>query len=457
LDTGADTYPWPLLCCPRCAGSLAPPPSLACTSCGKGYPLVDGVPWLLPEPDAALGEWRVRVRAFTAELETQAAKYRAALAGGVSRSATRNRLKLLAAACSDHARRLRALLAPLGAEPSGAAVETYRALHAAPRAGQGLAAYYTNLHRDWCWGEAENEVALRAVSAALGEEGPGRTLVLGSGAGRLAYDLRVRRGAQPLVAADVNPLMTLVARRVLAGECVELYEFPVAPRDLQSHALLRRLHAPAPAPEGLYPVLADVSQGPFAAEAFDTVVTPWLIDIVDEDFATIAAHVNRWLRPGGRWVNSGSLFFEHAEAARCYSTEEVREIVEAGGFEFTHFVEETTPYLCSPASRHGRLETVVTFSAVRTAASAAPPRHEPVQAWLRSDDTPVPLLPEFGSRALAMRIHAYVASLVDGRRTLREIADVLVRERLMTADEAGPAVRSFLQRLYDEAQLPWRP
>ena len=56
-----------------------------------------------------------------------------------------------------------------------------------------------------------------------------------------------------------------------------------------------------------------------------------------------------------------------------------------------------------------------------------------------------------------MRIHAYVASLVDGRRTLREIADVLVRERLMTADEAGPAVRSFLQRLYDEAQLPWRP
>jgi hypothetical protein len=46
---------------------------------------------------------------------------------------------------------------------------------------------------------------------------------------------------------------------------------------------------------------------------------------------------------------------------------------------------------------------------------------------------------------------------VDGQRSLRDIADVLVRERLMTADEAEPAVRSFLERLHDETRSPVRP
>ena len=77
--------------------------------------------------------------------------------------------------------------------------------------------------------------------------------------------------------------------------------------------------------------------------------------------------------------------------------------------------------------------------------------------WLEHDDLPVPRLAQVDSNVLSMRVHAFVASLVDGRRTLREIAAVLVSERLMTADEAQPAVRAFLQRLFADAQAPWRP
>jgi hypothetical protein len=47
---------------------------------------------------------------------------------------------------------------------------------------------------------------------------------------------------------------------------------------------------------------------------------------------------------------------------------------------------------------------------------------------------------------------SYVASLVDGRRSIREVARILVERRLMTAEEAEPAVREFLSRLYDEAR-----
>ncbi len=397
------------------------------------------------------------MRALTTGLEAQAARYRAALTADVTLSATRNRLKLLSSACSDHARRLSSLMAPLDVAASAAVPETYRALGTPLPPGQGLTSYYANLHRDWCWGSTENEAAYAAVDRALGAANPGRTLVLGCGAGRLAYDLHVGRSPVATIAADLNPLMMIVARRMFAGEHVELYEFPLAPRDLGCHAVLRDLHAPAPAPPGLWPIVADASRAPFAQGAFDTVVTPWLIDILDEDFAAFAARLNQWLRPGGRWVNSGSLFFQHGDPARCYSTDELPALLEAAGFADVELREEGVPYLASPASRHGRMERLVTFSAVMKSRVEPPPPHRNAPEWLQREDVPVPLLPQVESEVLAMRVHSFVASLVDGRRTLRDIADVLVRERLMPADESLPVVRAFLERLFAEAQAPWRP
>jgi uncharacterized protein YbaR (Trm112 family) len=446
------SLPLELLCCPRCRGPLAYGDALSCSNCSVEYPAVGGMPWLFAEPAAALGEWRARVHGFLAGLDAQANRYRAALDGRTTRASTRNRLKLLSAACTDHARRVRALLSPCGMIAEAAAPELYRALGMTLPSGQGLTSYYANLHRDWCWGDPENEAAFAILDAALGAAAPGRTLLLGAGAGRLAYDLLVRRRPDPLVAVDVNPLLLCAAQRLFAGERVELYEFPVAPRDIDSHAILRRLQAPAAAPPGWHFVFADASRGPFAPGAFDTVVTPWLIDVIDEDLATFAARVNGWLRPGGRWVNTGSLSFAADDPASRYALEEVVEIVAGAGFDGIEPSEAAIPYLCSPASRHGRLETVVTFTARKCAEVPLPgaPRRAP--DWLEHADRPVPLLPELQARQLELRVLAYVASLVDGRRSIRDVARVLVEQRLMAADEAEPTVRAFFARLHEEAR-----
>ena len=126
------------------------------------------MPWLLPEPALALAEWRGRLHALTTHLKRQAAQYRAALRPDVTRAATRNRLKLLAMACSDHARRLQALLAPLETEAEPAAAATYAALAPVVATAQGLASYYANVHRDWNWGDDENRASCEAVRRALG-------------------------------------------------------------------------------------------------------------------------------------------------------------------------------------------------------------------------------------------------------------------------------------------------
>ena len=222
-------------------------------------------------------------------------------------------------------------------------------------------------------------------------------------------------------------------QQLFAGERLELYEFPLAPRGIDSHAILRTLQAPQPVPDGCHLVFADASRAPFAAGAFDTVITPWLIDVLDEDFATFAMRVNGWLRPGGRWINTGSLAFASDDPARRYALEEVVAIAAAAGFGGIEPREETVPYLCSPASRHGRLETVVTFAGTKleSAADPGPPRRVP--GWLQRTDVPVPLLPDLQGRQLELRVLSYVASLVDEAPALGAIEGLENARRLLVA------------------------
>src|SRR6185436_17731115 len=147
------------------------------------------------EPNAALREWRSRLHFSLQKLERERQTVAAALTSASPRPATRARLEALERATRDHGERLRALLAPLELEHESASYETYLALRTRPPSDQGLTTYYANVHRDWCWGDAENEASFDALAAALGDAPPGRVLVLGAGAGRLAYDLHMRTAA----------------------------------------------------------------------------------------------------------------------------------------------------------------------------------------------------------------------------------------------------------------------
>ena len=447
-----------LLRCPRCADA---PLELerdawVCQSCATAFPLLDGMPWLFAEPQVTLGEWRERLHRLLLELQNDAAQVRAELGSGQQRSLTRSRLKLLSGAYDDHARRLQALLAPLDFGSKQAQLTTHLALRTRLPAGQDLTSYYVNLHRDWVWGAAENEASFELLMELASGHEPGRTLVLGTGASRLAYDFHLRAGPSLTVGVDINPLLLLAARRIVNGSPVSLYEFPLAPRRLDDHAILRQLVAEKPVDERFHLLFADALRAPFARESFDTVITPWFIDIIAADLAELAPRINRLLRAGGRWLNFGSLSFGHREAALCYTREETLEILREQGFECAVEREAELPYMRSPASRHARLETVVAFTAVKREAAAQPPEHRALPEWLLDEARPVPLLPQFEMTAVATRIYAFVMSLIDGRRSARDIAQVLVAQKLMTAEEAGPAVRAFLTRMHEDARASRR-
>ena len=336
-----------LLRCPRCLrGDLSlQRAGWICGDCSAGFPVLGELPWLFAEPQSMLAQWRARLQFLMLSLEREARTLRAEMAADNLSDLTKQRLEMLAGAHTDHVRRLAQLLTPLGVAAAATGYETHLALRTRLPSDQGLTNYYVNLHRDWVWGAAENEASLALVrSIASGYVQWGRTLVLGAGSGRLAYDIHMQCAPELTIAADFNPLLLFVARNLTRGEKLELYEFPIAPRRLADHAVLRILAAPEPVRAGFHIVAADALRAPFAPGSFDIVLTPWLVDILTEDFVRFAAQVNSLLRSGGCWVNFGSLAFAQGTRTQRLSFEETLEAVRQAGF-------------CEPATEEGVFRT----------------------------------------------------------------------------------------------------
>jgi len=434
-----------LLACPRCDNPLT---DFRCVACQVDFPVQGGVPWLFAEPGAAMSEWHNRWQLALANLEQERKRVTAALKKHSDTQAS-VRLELLQHGYAEQKKCLAKLLEPL-ARHAPADLETYLALKTRPPTQQGLFTYAANLHRDWCWGEAENQSALVAVSSLLKETRPEKILVLGAGAGRLAYDLHQSLENAITVALDFNPLLVYAATHIVKGETVIMWEFPLAPRRAEDVALERSLSAPKPVRDGFYYILADALRAPFKAAQFDVVITPWFVDIVEESPAKLIPRINRLLDVGGIWINYGSLAFNQSDPADRLSLQEFITLSSTCGFTNIVSSEATVPYMNCPNSRHGRIEEVVTIKAVKQSDVPQSRRHEALPDWIVGGKQPVPLTQSFQSQASVTRIHAFIMSLIDGKRTIKDMADVLEQQKLMQKQEAISAIRGFLITMFEE-------
>jgi len=443
-----------LLACPRCDKTPldSSDDALHCKACKVDFPMLEGMPWMFAEPQAALGEWRGRLQFSLQQLSHEISGLEKELQAGNLSALAKRRVERYKKAVESHRRSLQKLLQPIEMQSLQGNYESYLALRTRMPTDQGLNTYYPNIHRDWSWGEEENKASLKQVRAVLHDHAElGNVLLLGSGAGRLAYDIHTKLNCTSTVAMDFNPLLMLVAKAVTSGKNLSLYEFPIAPLALDDDAVLRKLTAPEAADENFHLVLGDALRPPFPDEAFDTIVTPWLIDIISEDLPELSARINNLLKDNGRWVNFGSLAFSNPERARCYSPEETKAIVAENGFSDPYVSQATIPYMNSPASRHGRQERVFSFSAYKERGVEKPARHLALPDWIVTGKDPVPLTPSFRQQAMTTQIYSFIMSLIDGKRSIKDMAVVLEKQKLMTKEEAEPAIRSFMTKMYDDS------
>ena len=442
-----------LLGCPRCGDRVAVKgDQLRCGGCKTQFPTFDGVPFLFADPGATLDEWRRRYHARIRQLEQDTRLAEAALGEKGLAESTRKRLESIRAAKAEYIDELTSILQPLNATALTANHETYVALRTRLPSDQGLTTYYSNLHRDWCWGQRENDESLRLVREGLGEHAPEKMLVLGAGGGRLAYDLHRVYPSALTVASDFNPLLVLAAAKITRGETLKLHEFPIAPKTREDVARLRELQAPEAAGDDFRLVLANALRAPFRAGTFDTLVTPWLVDILPESFSRQARRWNRLLAEGGRWVWFGSHAFRSGPLRDCISLDESKEIIERNGFSAPEVIEAEIPYMASPADRLGRQEQVVVISAQKVKNLKAPTPHVALPDWLVKSDQPVPSTEAFQMEAASTRIYAFIMAMIDGKRSIDDMAQLMEEQRLMPKQEAVPAIRGFLIRMYEQSE-----
>ncbi len=55
-------------------------------------------------------------------------------------------------------------------------------------------------------------------------------------------------------------------------------------------------------------------------------------------------------------------------------------------------------------------------------------------------------------QAISSRVHAFLLAMINGERSMRDMARLLVEQRLMNADEAEAQVRIFLTRLHEQSE-----
>ncbi|MEO0420933.1 MAG: class I SAM-dependent methyltransferase [Pseudomonadota bacterium] len=446
-----------LLACPSSHGALAFVDGEWRSDTAK-YPVRADLPCLYAAPEAALGEWRLRFQREVALAKREAGDLRKHLASAGKRlpAASRERMAKVAEGRARYAQEVAQVLGPFSQGPVDEAalqadLATLIALRTRLPPTQGVLTYTANIFRDWVWGEAENQASLEAVRAVLPAETHHR-LVLGSGAGRLSYDLHQHLADGLTLALDINPFLGRIGQLLSAGGEIVLHEFPLAPKGLADVAVAHRLKAPAAAHEGLHFLLGDVHRPPVLWGSMDLVLTPWVVDIVDEDFARQARRINRLLKPGGRWISFGSLSFSGAELATRYCLEEVMALVEEAGFATPEVVEHELPYLRSPHSRHGRVEQVVVLAADKTRDARADADHVSLPDWITVGESPVPLSESFKLQAASTRIHAFLMSMIDGQRSIADMAALMEAQKLMPQADAREAIRGFLIRMYEESR-----
>jgi SAM-dependent methyltransferase len=432
------------LCCPRCAGALVDADGgFRCGRCAGSYPILGGIACLVDDPTLWRTIWLRRLDDYSSGIEARVQELQREAEAPDLLPRTRERLMRIAAAFAQQLEAVTALFEPLdvGSDPVISAVIPSR-----PEPGQAaLLECYEHIFRDWVWGARECELALELIRPLL-PAGLGRIACYGAGTGRLAADIHQSCAPGVTLALDVNALPLLVASRVLAGDTVELPEFPIDPKTVDEVVLARSITRPFAVRDGLALIFADALRPPVPPASLDAVVTSWFIDIARADLRQTAAAINRVLRPGGLWVNLGPLRFQSV-LARAYTIEEVHEIVAGSGFELASHDRHELPYFDSPVSGSRRTDTVFRFAARKIGEAAPIEIPDPMPPWVTNPLTPIPITPALVALGRMSMFTTGVLGMIDGDRSVVDVARELGKSWGVDPARLQDELRAFLARL----------
>ncbi|MEK6772307.1 MAG: methyltransferase domain-containing protein [Bdellovibrionota bacterium] len=434
-----------LLQCPQSKENLKWDGSDFKNPAGLSYPLLGSIPWLLPYPASALDHWIGKQTELNAYFKQRVEKLQDQQKQKNLSAITRQRLNTLEKALLHNQKILGDCLTPLAQQNSNKQTEINDKIPA----HQSLTLYMRNLFRDWCWQSNENQDSLNILQKILPQSwAPKKFLTLGCGSSRLPLDLHQKFNLSYSVAVDFNPLLILFAQQMLENKKIKLYELPLAPIELSQVAIENELKNPYSKIKNFHLLFADALHLPFKDKSFDSLLTPWFIDIVPIHFELLAQRVNRVLEPSGEWINFGPLGFMFSDEHQCFTFEEIQETLTAQGFRLEKYSIDLVPYLESPNSTQKRFEKVLSFRATKIC-DCEEKKFQYLPDWLLDHNMTVPLNSHVQELQLKAKVNADIIFSIDGKKSINDLANLMSSHYKMEVGLARSTIVTYLNKFYE--------
>jgi hypothetical protein len=435
-----------LVRCPRCGAAEEQGLDLTrsvCNRCEAQFFDLDGLPCWFPAGQLQQELWQDLFAKFLEQADLTRESHLADMGDPGLLLASQNRVGELLNLRMGTFTAISGLLAEGGLQPKKAAAFA----HFTP---ESFAQYYELMLRDWAWNklphsgdyreyEDENALALASVMRVIKDATvplPRRILVLGSGAGRLSWDMHCALNAELTVALDQHPLLIYLSHKLVRqNRHFVLPDTRKLPRDGLPHRVEWNLACASGTPQqraSWLPFAGDAWALPFAQSSFDLVVTPWFIDITGRDIKTLLPVVEHMLKPGGCWLNYGPLLYsDQLPESQRYTFAELRELLKLASFDVLAEEFNRVPYTYSPLSERGRMEEVWTFLARSAANRDHLHQGGEWSGFVKKTDPPVwwilPHLPipRFTQPDLFPESLQNISRLIDGTRSIQKLAELL--------------------------------
>jgi hypothetical protein len=436
---------------------------------GQSFPVLNGVPFLMPLTAINHQEWLSRFSALFAKAKRELDLIQGAISSldtgtDTDTQETRARLQTRFEACKSNIQLywqiLQDFTAHKGLEPAGGEelkfsnpIEAYSLLLSSR---QNLLSYGDNLFRDWAWGEKEIAEAVSASAGQLEGLQEKKTLFLGAGAGRYCLELHRRLRFSLSILTDINPLFLLILRRLLQGETMDVWELPFAPREPEHHAVLHHLSSSLRLEEDLMLAFADSRALPFAERSLDLIVAPWFLDIQPEPPQIFLSKMNRLLVVGGKLHITGSLAFHFSRPELNLNAPELIAVAEKCGYTLQAQMTKEQDYLRSPFAAGYRVEQVHYMTFTKNA-EVPPISPGELPRWLDQIDLPVPMEPYFAPFVQKHSVLAETAKQINGKLSIRSMARFLSRRFKMSESDAIESLQRLLLKLHEENTYQSQP
>ncbi len=449
------TFPEGMLVCPVCMLDIVTP---TCSGCNSEFFSLGDTPCLFTTGIQQKYLWQHQMAVMEAQ-GTEAIEGLDYIQKGYDVSnLTRSRLEQ---AQSSMGESLEAIMSQL----KGAGLESKLDKNFEQMSVDNPTEYYHHILRDWAWDEEKsehyethvNDANLKRVLDVWPDQKPEKMLFLGSGAGRLSWDIHVALKPKFTIASDINPFLmsaaeSLIKKRV-SITLPELYTFPQIGYPYSKSWVMSPPDDGQSLHDSWFSLGADVWNMPLKESSVDTIVTSWLLDVTGGDVKDLISVLSYLIEPGGLWVNSGPLLYSsQLSFDKKYSAEEILDFADMAGFDVELKSVEEVAHMASPLNARYHHEQLFSFSARKRIQAKPLPAVGPTEEWLAPgwlimQHQPVPNIKfecELGHEFIQQ-----VLDLVDGQRSIYLIAQML-QPNLPEGVDANDAVVALFGQILEQ-------